>query len=160
MSLKLVVPKTFPAAGPLRIIVDVPKSLLHYFDPAVETDCGPDAFLEEPSNRVKDELARRAIKTCFGADAELPHQIYKTYMGRVNSDEWFFKIWFDCDVPAGEENPPVAAFYCERDPDEDGDPVFIPLLPKSRKGRWKQNNAVLENTASLKRPRSGVVSGV
>lgn len=104
---------------------------------------GPDEFLKkESSDCVRDELARQAITTCFGSDAKLPAQINKAYVARINNDEWSFKIYFDCDVPIEQINPPVAAFYCQTELDEDGNAEFIPLVPKTEKAKWKHNNAL------------------
>ena len=147
MPLQLVVPKTFPSTGPLRIIVQVPSFLLQQFSACVDSTVealGPHEFLkEESSDCVTDELARRAITTCFGSDAKLPAQIIKAYVGRINSDEWSFKIHFDCDIPIEQTNPPVAAFYCQNELDEDGNAEFIALVPKTEKAKWKHNNALV-----------------
>lgn len=79
MSLTLVVPKVFPSSGPLRVMVDVPHTLLHHFDPSLETDLELESFMRELQHPVSLELAQRAMTTCFGPDNTIP-KIHESFV--------------------------------------------------------------------------------
>ena len=143
MSLTLVVPKVFPSSGPLRVMVDVPHTLLHHFDPSLEIDLELESFMRELQHPVSLELARRAMTTCFGPDNTIP-KIHESFISSKRNNRWTFRIHFDYLIPAGEKNPPVVSFQANEDLDEDGNVEFLPILPRTEKAREKYNGTVVD----------------
>ena len=143
MALTLVVPKVFPRSGPLRVMVDVPHTLLCHFDPSLEADLELELFMRELQHPVSLELARRAMTTCFGPDNTIP-KIHESFISSERNNRWTLRIHFDYLIPAGEKNPPVVSFQANEDLDEDGNVEFIPILPRTEKARGKYNSTVID----------------
>ena len=138
MPLTLVVPKVLPEPGPLRVMVDVPHTLLHHFDPSLEADPDLKSFMKKGHHSVSLELARLAMATCLGPDKTLP-EIHEAYMSSERNDKWALRVYFDYLIPAGNKNPPVVSFQANEDLDEDGNVEFIPFVPRTEKAREKYN---------------------
>jgi len=143
MSLTLVVPKVFLSSGPLRVIVDVPHTLLHHFDPSLETDLEVESFMRELQHPVSLKLAQRAMTACLGPDNTIPKDP-RILMSSKRNNRWTLRIHFDYWIPAGEKNPPVVSFQANEDLDEDGNVEFLPILPRTEKARGKYNSTVID----------------
>jgi hypothetical protein len=143
MSLTLIVPKVFPSSGPLRVMVDVPHTLLHHFDPSLESGLELESFMRELQHPVSLELAQRAMTTCFGPDNIIP-KIHESFISSKRNNRWTLRIHFDYLIPAGEKNPPVISFQANEDLDEDGNVEFLPILLRTEKAREKYNSTVID----------------
>lgn len=132
----LEVAKTFPTSGPIRIIVCVNGPLLHHFDKSLPVDLAKDYFMTWPERPVSRRLARMAVNTCLGPDVEVP-KIREAYMGGLKNDGWALMIRVDLSVPPGEDDPQVVYLQSKAELDDDGNVVFIPVVPRTAKARAK-----------------------
>src|SRR6266487_4652787 len=98
MSLTLVVPKSFPSSGPLRVMVTVPSTLLHHFDPSLESNLNMEQFMRKVNHPVSLELTRRAMTTCLGPNIPVP-KIHEGYMSNPRNGTWGLRVHFDYLIP-------------------------------------------------------------
>ena len=142
-TLTLVVPKEFPATGPLRIVVSVPGFLLHHFDPEL-TETVEKHHLERLHNHpVTSRIAQLAANTCGRSDPIV--EFRQAFMGHVSSEIWHLIVPLECSVPSTERDPPLVYLQANNDLDEDGNVELIPVVPRTAKARAKHHIFFVEH---------------
>lgn len=134
--LTLVVPKTFPTSGPIRIQVSVDGSLLQYFDDSLPSTLTERDFMGRLRHSISRQIARLAINTCLGTDVEVP-KIQEGFVSHPASENWHYLIQVDCSVPPDEKDPQVIYFHSNTELDDDGNVEFIPIVPRTANARRK-----------------------
>ena len=137
-TLALVVPKEFPASGPLRIIVCIQGSLLHYFDPELPETLTLEDFRGRGNHPVSRQLARLALGTC--SRSEVPSSdvnIKEAIMGHPSSDSWSLLVSVDCSISSTEDEHCVIYFQANKELDDEGNVAFVPVVPRTAQAKKK-----------------------
>lgn len=135
-TLTLVVPKVFPASGPLRIIVSVPGPLLHHFDSDLTENVERKDLMRLGGHPVSHRIAQMAANTCQRSDFLL-REVVESFMEHSANDSWDLVVKVDCSVPSTESDPFIAYFQANKELDDEGQVEFIPIVPRTARARAK-----------------------